>query len=560
MKEWDRRLGMSRDISRRDFMNGVAIAVGAALLPGCARDKERELEAMSAYYPPAATGMRGAHPGSFEIAHAAVQGQRWTAGEADEHYDLVIVGAGISGLSAAYMYRRDVDSDDRILILDNHDDFGGHAKRNEFTLDGRTYLAYGGTMFMDAPDYYPEAARQVIDEIGIELSTQNQTDYDAFYADYGGEQGVFFDGPTFGRNHFAGGGYFDAVGLQDAPIEEQVAAELVRLWADEDDFLADYTPAEREQIIDSHSWREYLSKYGGYSDATLAVLQKWSNGLWGIGIDALPARGAYVVRYPGFNREPAPARDAADKTVHRFSFPDGNASVARLLVRKMVPEAAPGNTMADSITAKFDYDALDRLENSTRIRLSSTAVHIQHQDGDLQGDVAVTYVKDGSAQQLTASKLIWAGYHAMLPHICPDIPLQQRESLGSCVRSPLVYTNVLVRNWRGFAEQNLRRAFCPGEFFHSVTFSHPVEMGDYRIARSPDQPMVLALQHVPLVPGLPAVEQFRAGRQALLETGFETFERHIREQLDRMLGSNGFDAAADIAGITVNRWPHGYAY
>jgi spermidine dehydrogenase len=140
MNSRDRRLGMDRAITRRDFLNGVSIAIGASLLPACARDGEPLVEGLSAYYPPAETGMRGSHPGSFEVAHAAVQGQQWAAENTGEHYDLVIAGGGISGLSAAYIYHRDVNPNARILILDNHDDFGGHAKRNEFTLDGRTFI------------------------------------------------------------------------------------------------------------------------------------------------------------------------------------------------------------------------------------------------------------------------------------------------------------------------------------------------------------------------------------------------------------------------------------
>ena len=169
MDSRNRRLGMDRDISRRDFLNGVGVAIGASLLPGCSRTGEPLIDVQSAYYPPAQTGLRGSHPGSFEAAHAVVKGQQWVAEKTEEHYDLVVVGAGISGLSAAYIYRRDVNPNARILILDNHDDFGGHAKRNEFTLDDRLFIGYGGTMLMEAPKTYPDTAKQVIRELGIDF-------------------------------------------------------------------------------------------------------------------------------------------------------------------------------------------------------------------------------------------------------------------------------------------------------------------------------------------------------------------------------------------------------
>jgi spermidine dehydrogenase len=148
----------------------------------------------------------------------------------------------------------------------------------------------------------------------------------------------------------------------------------------------------------------------------------------------------------------------------------------------------------------------------------------------------------------------------MLPHICPDLPEDQIAAQSSSVRAPLVYTNVLIRNWRSFVNLGLSRAYCPGSFFQAVMVTFPVSIGEYRFSESPDEPVVLHLQHIPLAPGLPAPEQFRAGRRALLETSFETFERNVRDQLGRMLGPGGFNPARDIAGITVNRWPHGYAY
>jgi spermidine dehydrogenase len=216
--------------------------------------------------------------------------------------------------------------------------------------------------------------------------------------------------------------------------------------------------------------------------------------------------------------------------------------------------------MDDIVSARFDYSQLDQAESATRVRLSSTVVDMHHQGGKLDADVDVSYVSGDKAKTVTASKALWAGYHAMVPHVCPDVPEHQVAALRSSVRAPLVYTNVLIRNWRSLANLGIRRAYCPGSFFQTVMFTHPVSMGEYRFARSPDEPVVLLLQHMPLAPGLPAPDQFRAGRRALLETSFETFERNVREQLGRMLGPGGFDPANDIAGITVNRWPHGYAF
>ena len=561
MNSRDRRLGMNRAISRRDFLNGVGIAIGTSLLPACTKPDRPHGDAPG-FYPPAQTGMRGSHPGSFEAAHAAVRGQEWAAESTGEHYDLVVVGAGISGLAAAYIYRRDVKPDARILIVDNHDDFGGHAKRNEFTLEGRTYIGYGGTMLMEASNSYPDVAKQVIGELGIDTNRYSEVYHEGLFASHGGGRVTFFDKETFGADYVASGAYGLGDSFDELPLSAQAIADLQRLLADEENYLEDLTPLERRVVLQSHSWREYLEKFGGHTEETLTVLQKWPHGVWAIGADALPAWMAWAEGYPGFagmdlgyEWEDTEEEDGGD-----FYFPDGNASIARLLVRKLVPGVAPGDSMDDVVSARFDYAALDMLVNQTRIRLNSTVVGLQHEGGDLQANVAVTYVNDNQGRTVTANRVVWAGYHSMLPFVCPDVPEEQAKALASSVRAPLVYTNVLIRNWQSLAEIGMRRAYCPGSFFQTVMFTHPVSMGDYRFSTSPDEPVVLHLQHMPLTPGLPAPEQFRAGRQALLETSFETFERNLRDQLSRMLGPGGFDPAADIAGITVNRWPHGYAY
>jgi spermidine dehydrogenase len=556
---------MARAISRRDFLNGVGVVIGASLAPACAKNEGPIAAAPAPHYPPAATGMRGAHPGSFEAAHAAVQGQRWQPDRIDEHYDLVVVGAGISGLSAAYIYRRDVDPNASILLLDNHDDFGGHAKRNEFTLDGHTYVGYGGTMMMEASITYPAVATQVISEIGIDVDRYSDSPHRKLLKSLGLGPVTFFDKETFGADFLAEDGLWFTEAMADAPLSPRAKAELARLTADEEDYLAGMTPAERRAIVESVSWRDYLEKYAGVGDEVLTFVQKWSHGVWAIGADALPAWMAWLEGYPGFAGMDIGYRDEGDEGDEaeqggNFYFPDGNASIARLLVRKLVPGVAPGDSMADIVSARFDYSTLDAAENPTRIRLSSTVVDLRHRGGQLDADVEVTYVNEGKARAVTASKVVWTGYHAMLPHVCPDVPQEQAAAQGNSVRAPLVYLSVLIRNWRSMVKLGIQRAYCPGSFYHTVMISRQASLDDHEPSQSPDDPIVLHLQQIPLEPGLPAAEQFRTGRRSLFEMPFETFERNVREQLGRLLGPGGFDPARDIAGITVNRWPHGYAY
>jgi len=558
----DRQLGMDADISRRDFLNGVSVAIGATLLPSSSHAQDAGAQDVAGYYPPQLSGMRGSHPGSFEAAHMARDGATWDGEETGEQYDLVVVGGGISGLSAAYFFRQAAGDNAKVLVLDNHDDFGGHAKRNEFNLDGRLMIGYGGTQSLEAPAGYPEVAKKLLRELGIET----ERFYTAFdrklYQSLGLSRATFFDKETFGADYLAVGDLDDPEVLEHLPISEEGKADLVRLLADEGQYLEDIPVKDRLAYLNGIDYRTYLKKHAAMGDEVLNVLQSSGRGLWAIGIDALPAKLAWSSGFPGFadlelgvssyRREP--------REPYIFHFPDGNASVARLLVRKMIPAVAPGDSMEDIVTAKFDYRQLDDPNSGVRIRLNSTAVRARHIDDKLTNPVQVTYLRDGEARNVTAGRVVMACYHAIIPRLCPEMPAYQRTVLSHALRAPLIYTNVLIRDWTSFATLGIQRANCPGCYHHGVTLDFPVSLGDYRCPKSPKEPMVLHLSRVPIFPGLSAREQFAAGKRELLATSFETFERNIRDQLGRMLREGGFDPARDIAGITVNRWPHGYAY
>lgn len=553
---------MDAAITRRDFLDGVGIAIGAALLPQSAQAKDAGAQDLPGYYPPALTGLRGSHPGSFEIAHALRDGASWTGASTGEHFDLVVVGGGISGLSAAYFYREAMGASAKILVLDNHDDFGGHAKRNEFQIDGRLMIGYGGTMLLEAPGSYPPVAKRLIRQLGIDPKRFHSAYHHDLYASFGLSRGTFFDKAAFGTDHLAIGSLDDPKVLAGLPLSAAGKADLARLYADQRNYLEDLAPEAQIDYLANTDYRTYLKDRAGIGDEALRAIESLPHGVWNIGIDALPARTAWSSDYPGFGNLDLDIYDDSgwvdEPTI--FHFPDGNATVARLLVRAMIPGSAPGDDMEDIVTARFDYGKLDAPASPVRIRLNSTAVRVRHIGAKSTNPVEVTYVRGGKANTATGGQVVMACYHAVIPPLCPEIPAAQRALLGSSLRSPLVYTNALIRNWRSFVKLGLHRVRCAGSFQYRVALDYPVSLGDYACPKDPDEPILVHMIRAPLQPGLSAREQFRAGQRELLAMPFETFERSTRDQLNRLLGEGGFDAARDIAALTVNRWPHGYAY
>ena len=562
MNPRDRELGMNAAITRRDFLDGVGVAIGAALLPHSAQADDVGAQDLAGYYPPALTGLRGSHPGSFEVAHALRDGASWTGEATGEHFDLVVVGGGISGLSAAYFYRQAMGASAKILVLDNHDDFGGHAKRNEFQIDGRLMIGYGGTMLLEAPSNYPTVAKRLIRELGIDTK-RFYTAYDRdLYASLGLSRGTFFDKSVFGTDHLAVGRLSNPRVLKGIPLSAKGKADLARLYADDRNHLADMAPQAQIDYLARTDYRTYLKDKAGIGDEALQAIESLPHGVWNIGIDALPARTAWTSEYPGFGTLDLDIYDDEGwvDEPNIFHFPDGNATVARLLVRNMIPRSAPGNDMEDIVTARFDYGRLDDPGSPVRIRLNSTAVRIRH-IGDKPGNpLQVAYVRGGKARTVTGGQVVMACYHAIIPMLCPEMPEPQRALLSSSLRAPLVYTNALIRNWRSFVELGLHRARCAGSYHYRLALDYPVSLGDYACPKDPDDPIIVHMIRAPLQPGLSAREQFAAGKRELLATPFETFERNTRHLLNRLLGNGGFDAARDIAALTVNRWPHGYAY
>jgi spermidine dehydrogenase len=570
---------MSNTINRRDFLGGTALVIAAGLTPLAQMRAEP-----SRYYPPSLTGLRGSHPGSFEVAHqVGREGKSFDISglAVEQNFDLVVVGGGISGLAAAWFYREAHGPNARILILENHDDFGGHAKRNEFRVGDRLLLGYGGTESLQSPKtFFSKTVNRLLHSLGIDYKRFDTAFDRKLYESLGLTHGVFFDRESFGVDRLVvgnpvitGGDSFasdarvrpiEAV-IAEFPLSDDARARLIEFFKHPKDYLAGKSQAEKIAYLEKTSYRDFLRKDAGLSDEAVKFFAGSTVGLMAMGPDILPALDAMNSQYTGFAG--LGLNDLKDPEVAAFNepyiyhFPDGNASIARLLVRGLIPAVAPGHTMDDVVLADFDYAKLDVDGAPIRLRLNSTAVAVANAR-TRGGPVDIGYMRAGTLHRIQAKQCVLACYNMLIPYIMPELPDAQKQALALGVKMPLVYVNVAIRNWRAFVKLGVDDIYSPNAYYSQTKLDYPVSLGGYHNPRDPSEPILLHMEHIPLTPnrGLSNVEQFRLGRQLLLSTPFAEYEARITDQLDRMLGPGGFQSARDIAAITVNRWPHGYAY
>jgi spermidine dehydrogenase len=323
------------------------------------------------------------------------------------------------------------------------------------------------------------------------------------------------------------------------------------------------------------SYKDFLLNVAKVDPGVIPFYQTDTHQLFACGIDAVNALDCWVIGLPGFKGMNLPegphprmgytARGfATKKEEYKFHFPDGNASIARLLLRALIPGMLSGQNVEDIVSAPCDYSMLDRSENKVRVKLSSTVVRVRNlgkPENDKSKGAEVVYSRgDGGMHSATAGAVVMACWNMLLPYVCPELPEAQKEALRYGTKVPLVYTSVAIKNWRAFKKLGIADATCPGMYHCNLWLDRTVNIGKYHSPVSPDEPMILRLIRTPCMPGLPEPAQHKVGRAELLSTSFETFESKIRDQLYRILGPGGFDPARDIDGITVNRWAHGYTY
>jgi spermidine dehydrogenase len=581
--------------TRREFVEGVVgTLVGATALAGSVpaaagtpippSSAAPVPPAIAANYPPSLQGLRGQIQAAMEAAHALRDGATIPVAEdIDENYDLVVVGAGMSGLAAAYFFRKALPNA-KVLILEGCDDFGGHARRNEFNVGGRQVICAGGTYTIMFPTTYTPEGKALLADIGIDADRYYKAANESAELTDGYKlvPAAFFDRETYGVDRLVGNARdFTGTGsnfpessttwaefLARTPLSKAAKQDIQRLVDDRADHMPGISVGEKIKRLRGQSYADYLTETLNVRHEAMTYLQNQTGAALlnvGAGPDSFSAWRAYNAHYPGFagmNLPPIRVSNIVrnDQLTPDIHLPDGNAGIARLLVRWLIPGALPGKTMEDSVAPHVNYALLDRPENDVRIRLSSTVVKAQHDtDPPTAQSVYVTYMKDGKSQRVRTATCVMACFNAIVPYLCPELPETQKQALHLLVRKPLVVTTVALTNWRAFAKNKVQMITSPNSFYYLSILDLGYNLGDYRGAISPDEPATIMMAHVPNFPGMPARDQYRAGRASLMRYTLDDYERQAYEQLGRALGPSGFDPHRDIAGVTVNRWAHAYA-
>jgi spermidine dehydrogenase len=562
-------------ITRRDFLNGVLIGSGAALL-----HLSSPIRLLAQSLPLDWEGYGGvgdyalSHGNTAEVIRAwkAIQEKKFevppdNVTDTKERYDLVIIGGGLSGLGAAYQFRKSAGKNRKCLILENHPVFGGQAKRNEFVVNGQRLIgpqASNAFVVIDRPGI---AGYELFSDLGVPTEFEYQqldrglkklqfdrTNYGfTLWHDISPNIGYFFEGPD------APGWILDlwGRGMQGAPFPRKLKDDFLT-WRNSNKRY--YNGDDFRQWLDTMTYGHYIEKVMGldsqvsrFADPILA------SGL-GLGCDAISAYGAFQISMPGFNgftgRERL--RRLEESTWH--SFPGGNDGFSRYILKALIPNAIEGSSsMAPILNNKINFDSLDRPENPIRMRLGSAAVRIEHETLPEKSDfVSIIYIKDGKLYRIRARTVVMASGGWINQRIVKDLPGEYRNAYEQFLYSSVLVVNVALTNWRFLYELNMTGCRWFSGFGYTCNIRQPMIVGDYRPPLHPDRPVLLTF-YVPLhYPGLPAKAQGEKGRAAILSTSYAEYEKMIIGQMSALFGAAGFNPGKDIAGIILNRWVYAY--
>ena len=417
--------------------------------------------------------------------------------------------------------------------------------------------------------------KRQLQDLGIDLDAMKDNESDGYESltSIDGQSALSLPGPdghvTIKANWMSlnqGEGDFETA-IKALPISVIEQDKLIEFLSGERNYLDDLSLRESYRYVQSVSYGDFLSDRVGLDDETSSIFYALMKLLWGVGGKNISVMDAFSIGAPGIQSMGKLAKLLQKILLRIMSggeslyFPDGNASVPRLLVKKLIPAVTIDDADFTNISnSHFDYKMLDKSEHSIRLRLNSTVVGVRQTEDNR---VEVDYVEEGKALRVMGKRAILACYNNMIPHLCPELPESQKDSLRYAEKMPLVWANIHLEDGIAFSELGVNRIDCPKDPFVVVTTAPYTSTGGYQPPKKPSDPMVIFMMSVPEIKATGKEtlrELYKAGRHIVYSTSFATYEQQIRDQLQALLGPHGFNHETDIRAITVNRWPHGYAY
>ena len=564
-------------ISRRDFFGGTLVGVGAALLapsaPLMANNKKPIVKSNDPW-----TGYGGV--GDYAISNGNVASVRDAAHlirdgyseqlleksiDADEEYDMVILGGGFSGIGAAYEFHKKYGDSKTCLILDNHPVFGGEAKQNEFEVDGyRLYGPQASNDFAAPREDSTSLMAEIYKDVGLPFqydfvepdprNSKIRTPLDNFFGIYWAEEKTdmgYFAGEKADNpwvlnprdNDFA-----------DMPWSARVKADMKRAFRERKKY---YTGDDVDQWLDTMSYKDYLEKIAGFGpevakffDPLIAI------SMGGVSCDVYSAYAAKDLNLPGmqvYNRTDG-------RTVVAHSFPGGNAGIIRHMVNYLIPGSITGGgTFEEILTNPINFEALDSAESSMKMRLNATVLDVQHEGPAEEADhVRVSYYKNGKVHRVKAKTVVVGIGGWVARNIIKDMPAAIEEAYQSFYHAPVLVVNVALRQWQFLEKIGIASGRWAEGFGNFFSIRRPMVTGDRTQPYDPEKPIVMTF-YVPFnYPGYSVQEQGALGRADLLSKSYADYEMEILTQMTKMFGHAGFKAERDVAGIVLNRWGHAF--
>ncbi len=582
-------------ISRRDFVGGTLIGSGVALLTALAprwatakggvnlppefpQSIAAPLNTLDASWtgPGGVGSYATANGNTHDVVNAAhtfrnrdFDAQLANAKATGEHFDLVIVGAGFAGISAAYTYLKS-QPDARILILENHAMFGGEARQNEFEVDGYRLWGPQGSNGAVWPldgakkiGMYSDLWGEL--DLPTELEWQEATNSDLkIPEDIYSPMHLTWEETDLGWFHEETGMAVNPWSnrFRDVPLDDKTKNDLI--WME-----LYRQPQEREdwaQWLDSMTYKEFMKNEMGIDNEFIdEYLNPFAAAMGcGLGTDVISAYQAFNFIQPGVNQygRQFGIGDPTDY-VYLASFPGGNTGILRHLVHRIIPDVfGDAESLTEIISNPVNFAALDGAEQAVKMRLSSLVVNVHHEGpAESAEKVQITYLNDEKMHRVTADRVVMAGQQHLNKRVVTDLPESYRAAMDEFKHSPMLTVNVALRNWKFMDNMGVASVRWFGDnmggWFTSLRKQMVLD-GEEPMPLDPEKPTVLTLYNSFCTPGLPLHEQTVAARMQLFSLSYADVENEIRSQFTKMFGPGGFDADRDIAGITLNRQGHAY--